>query len=431
MTTTIPDSPAGLGEWLAGPHAMQALFGYGPGSEHRRAEFHRAYVAAFNRLDGGQVAGQLRDQAGDLGPLLKAFRPRSSAIQALYRNDAPAAGPQPFASMGDMLADVATAGRSPRHTTDRLATLMNSFSTNVPSDGGFLVPEQFRSDLLLSSLETAIMRPGAVVIPSREAILHVPALDDSTHATTVFGGITAFWADEATAPAETSAKFSDIALDAKKLITLCSTPNELLNDAAAFGNVFVNRTLPQAVAWFEDDKFVGGTGVGEPAGIASAPCKIDVTRATGGKVSYLDVVGMLTRLLPQSYGRAVWLCSPDVVTQLLQDLLVFGGATTGVTPPADWLSFHDGHWRLLGLELYPTEHVSVLGTAGDLLLVDRSFYVIAERLLLSVAVSPHPQWNQDKSMIKVVNRAAGTAWVNSALTPKNGSQTVSPVVRLV
>jgi hypothetical protein len=431
VTTTIPDSPAGLAEWLAGPHAMQALFGYGPGSEHRRAEFHRSYVAAFNKLDGGQVAGQLRDQAGDLYPLLKAYRPRSSALQALYRADAPGAGGQvPFASFGEMLREVAAAGRSPRHTTGKLTALRNSFSTDVPSDGGFAVPEDWRSDMILASLESAIVRPGATVVPAASGVLHVPALDDTTHSSTVFGGIQGFWADEATAATDTSAKVLDMALSMDKLITLSSCSNELLADAPAFQTVFVNRLLPQAVAWFEDDKFIGGTGAGEPLGLVNAPCKVAVTRGTASTVKFADVIAMLTRLLPQSYSRAVWLCSPDVVTQLLGDFLNFGAATTGITPPPDWLTFHDGQWRLLGLPLYVTEHVAALGGAGDLVLADRSFYLVADRLHLQVSASPHPAFNIDKTQIKVVNRARGEVWLGNPVVPKNGSAGVSPVVRL-
>src|SRR5258706_3410883 len=36
--------------------------------------------------------------------------------------------------------------------------IRNSFGTNVPADGGFLVPEDFRSDLLMIALEQTIIR---------------------------------------------------------------------------------------------------------------------------------------------------------------------------------------------------------------------------------------------------------------------------------
>ena len=75
--------------------------------------------------------------------------------------------------------------------------------------------------------------------------------------------------------------------------------------------------------------------------------------------------------------------------------------------------------------------MSALGTAGDLVLADRSFFLIGDRLHLNVSGSPHPLWSSDKTQVKVVNRVRGEVWLQTAVTPKNGSQTVSPVVRLV
>src|SRR6266496_1855759 len=40
-----------------------------------------------------------------------------------------------------------------------------TYGSNVPADGGFLVPEEFRSDLLMVSLESSVMRPRATIIP--------------------------------------------------------------------------------------------------------------------------------------------------------------------------------------------------------------------------------------------------------------------------
>ena len=58
------------------------------------------------------------------------------------------------------------------HNTNRDAKLQaklhrmkNAFSSTVPSEGGFLIPETLRSELLRVSLESAIVRPRARVIP--------------------------------------------------------------------------------------------------------------------------------------------------------------------------------------------------------------------------------------------------------------------------
>jgi hypothetical protein len=43
---------------------------------------------------------------------------------------------------------------------EKMLTILNSMSESVPSDGGFLVPEALRSELLTVSLEGALVRPG-------------------------------------------------------------------------------------------------------------------------------------------------------------------------------------------------------------------------------------------------------------------------------
>src|SRR5258706_449510 len=93
--TALPDSPAALGEFLADPARMRAFSGDG----QAWATFHRSYTRAFTGQDNGETGAQLRGQAGDLYPLLQAHRPRSSALQSLYRAAAPCAGPHPFTPM--------------------------------------------------------------------------------------------------------------------------------------------------------------------------------------------------------------------------------------------------------------------------------------------------------------------------------------------
>jgi HK97 family phage major capsid protein len=431
--SAIPDSPQALAEYLTRPDAMKNLFGDGATS----AGFHAAYMRAFAARDRGQTAGQLADQAGELGPLLRALAPRSSALNALYVPGAPGASPagtNPYSSIGEFAKDVAAAapGRPGRSGPgERLRQLQNSFGTDVPSDGGFLLPEEWRSDMVLASLEHSVIRPKAIVLPSAAPVLHIPFADDTTHATTVLGGITGGWGDEGALTAESSAKFGDLALGSEKLSGYSTAPNELVADSGAHG-VFIRETWPMGIGWFEDQGFLNGSGAGEPLGIVSAPCKIDVTRGTASTVKQADVLAMLTRLLPQSFRRCEWAASPDVLTQLLGDFVNFGSATTGVAAPTSWLQSDPvAGWTLLGRPLNITEHVPALGTAGDLVLYDPTMFVIMDHLVMALAASAHASFSSDKTQFRIVSRLGGRMWPQSAVTPRNASATVSPVVRLV
>jgi HK97 family phage major capsid protein len=170
-------------------------------------------------------------------------------------------------------------------------------------------------------------------------------------------------------------------------------------------------------------QYIAGTGVGEPQGVLNAPCQVAVTRNTGSKVLHIDVVNMLTRLLPASLPRACWLASPDVMQDLLQLYLAVGSPTTQALPPPGWLTFDGSMWRLVGLPLYVSEHVSALRTEGDLILADFSMYLLGTRALMQLEISPHYLFASDVSAIKIRSRVDGRMWPQNSLAPASSSAT--------
>ena len=73
--------------------------------------------------------------------------------------------------------------------------IQNSFGSTVPADGGFLIPEDLRSELLSIALENTVVRQRATVIPMSSLAVPIPMVDDTSHASSVFGGIVAYWTD--------------------------------------------------------------------------------------------------------------------------------------------------------------------------------------------------------------------------------------------
>ncbi|PZT70192.1 phage major capsid protein [Streptomyces sp. SW4] len=81
----------------------------------------------------------------------------------------------------------------------KLAELRNAASSVSPADGGFLVPEVLRSQLLEIALEMAVVRPLATVVPMDSARVPFPMIDSSTNAGSVFGGMITYWGEEGAA----------------------------------------------------------------------------------------------------------------------------------------------------------------------------------------------------------------------------------------
>lgn len=318
---------------------------------------------------------------------------------------------------------------------NKMSQVKNAFSSNVPSEGGFLIPEVVRSELLTVSLETSIVRPRARVIPMDSLRVPFPAVDSTTNATSVFGGIICYWTQEAGALQDSSAKFSQIVLDAKKLTAYTEVPNELIADSIISFEAYINQIFPEALAFYEDYAFLKGTGVGEPLGVLTSgvggnTAMVEVA-AEGGQpgatIVWENIVKMFARMLPNSLSRAVWLVSPDTFPELATMALSVGTGGSAV-----WLNngVAGPPMTILGRPVIVTEKASVLGTAGDITLVDLGFYLVGDRQAMSATSSMHFKFQNDVTAYRIIERVDGRPWLQSAITPKNAGATLSPFVRL-
>ena len=76
-----------------------------------------------------------------------------------------------------------------------------------------------------------------------------------------------------------------------------------------------------------------------------------------------------------------------------------------------------------------TEKLPALGTNGDLMLVDRSFYVIGDREYV-LAASPHKNFLMNQIVLRVVSRFDGQPLLDKKVTLQDGTSTASPFVIL-
>ena len=86
--------------------------------------------------------------------------------------------------------------------------------------------------------------------------------------------------------------------------------------------------------------------------------------------------------------------------------------------------------RLLGRPVIETEYNPSLGTLGDLLLFSPSQYVAIAKGGVQAASSIHVNFTIDESVFRFVYRVDGQPLWADALTPFQGSNTVSPYVGL-
>jgi HK97 family phage major capsid protein len=257
-----------------------------------------------------------------------------------------------------------------------------------------------------------------MVIPMRSDTLLSPRVVDTSHdqGTSVYGGVVAYWTEEAGTKTVKEPTFGQLKLIAKKLTGYTYASDELLADSAIGLEALLTRMFGDALAWYEDEAFIEGSGVGEPLGFMNCGCYgTTSTRATASSVVLADLAQMWSDLLPQSHGRSVWLANPEVIVSLVQM------ASTTLT----WMSLDQGVAKkppatLIGRPIYFSEKMPALGTAGDICLVDLSHYVIGDRQKLTIASSPHIRFLTDETAWRFVQRVDGQCMEDSAFTPKYG-----------
>jgi HK97 family phage major capsid protein len=319
-----------------------------------------------------------------------------------------------------------------REAYDKLAAEQKDLSEAVGGDGGFLVPEVFQAELLRLAIESAVVRPRARVIPMASSSIKFPAIRDTSHASNIFGGVSGTWVAEAASvsSATNQPNFTQVRLVANKLTGYTVASNELLADSAISLEGLIQELFGTALAYFEDDSFINGTGAGQPLGILNADALITVSKETGQAATTIvkeNIDKMFSRMLPSSLNRAVWVAHNDTIPQLLALSQAVG---TGGSPLFVNNMQSSPTFALYGRPVVFSEKCQTLGTAGDIYFVDFSYYLIGDRQAMTMAVSPHVNFTTDEMTWRFTQRVDGRPWVQSALTPRNGSNTVSPYVNL-
>ena len=316
-------------------------------------------------------------------------------------------------------------------------------SERIPAEGGFLVPETLRSELLALTLEESVISDQTTTIPMDSLRVPLPTIDDTTHVGSVYGGVSGAWTAEGAALNPSSPTFSRLVLIANKLTAYTEIPNELLQDSVTAMDVWFNTFFPQALAFFRDLAFIAGTGVDEPLGLVNAPGAVKVTGTSGHHITYANTVSMFSRMWPGSLKNAVWLASPDTVPELAQMAVAPDGTGTPVAPPVFIPGnsamnapggLDDGRsFTLHGRPGIVSEKVPALAGSvpGSLMFVDLSKYLVGDRQAMQIASSAEYKFANDMVAYRVIERLDGRPWVQSAITPANGSaNTLSPYVLL-
>lgn len=301
---------------------------------------------------------------------------------------------------------------------------------NTGASGGFLVPTEFLAQLQAVQAENSVVRSRATIIRMRRRQINIPVLDQTDTTTgqpNWFGGMIAYWSEEAAEKDLTTAKFRQASLTAHKLIMYTRSSDELLDDSAISLSDFLSGPLGMAgaVAWYEDYAFLQGTGAGQPLGVILAGATITVARQAQLTVGYIDLANMVENFLPTANPRtSVWVISPSLRSELMQ---VQDPAGNYVWQP----NAREGQPQtIFGYPIVFSEKVPFRGTTGDVGIYDFSRYLLGDRQATTVESTQYDYWRYDQTSWRAVHRVDGQPWLSAPLTLQDGSSQVSPFVIL-
>lgn len=342
---------------------------------------------------------------------LRPPRPAGRDYRSLFAPDGRELDRNGFRSVEEFLTIVHSGLADPR-------LMKRAMSVGLDTGGGFAVPEEFSAWLLDSSLESEIVRPRCQTWPMASETRKVPGWDSANHTSSLFGGLTGTWLAENATATEVDGSLLLLTLIAKKLACFTSASNELLADGLSIGEQ-LGTALVSTISWYLDYAALNGDGVGQPRGVLNDPALIVVPKEasqTAATITYINLVRMFARLHPRCLKNSVWVVNQTCLPQLLTLVMLVG--TGGSLVPV--LREQNGQLSILTRPVILTEKTPVLGTQGDISLIDFTQYALGLRKEVTLEKNVSPGWLKDQSSFRAILRADGIGTWSGPVTPKNG-----------
>jgi len=339
-----------------------------------------------------------------------------------------------FKTFGEQLQAVMLASKPGRRSPidSRLTETRDApsgLNEGVGSEGGFLVQQDFASEILKRTYETGILASRVTTIPisANSDGVKINAVAETSRVTgSRWGGVQVYWSTEADTVTAKKPAFRQMELSLNKLMGLCYLTDELVKDTTALESI-VTQAFTEEFGFMIDNAILNGTGAGQPLGIMNSAALISHTRSGAHAIASSDILGMWARFYAKNRAKAVWLINQAVEPALYT--MTVGSYTSAFMPPGGLSG--NMYATLMGRPVIPIEQTSSdLGTTSDIMLVDLSQYLMIDKGSLEQASSLHVRFLYDEKVFRFIYRVDGQPIWNSALTPFGSGNTLSPYVVL-
>lgn len=189
--------------------------------------------------------------------------------------------------------------------------VMKDLSEGVDANGGYLVPTEFRNQLVEKLYKGAYIRRYATVIPMGSDKMEVPVEANT---------VSVNWTTELATITQSDPTFGTVTLAANMLAGISRQSRQLLQDAAINEAVqdLLIRIFARALGLAEDTAFMVGTGTGQPKGIRTYTISQTVAQA-GANLTDSDISNLIYTL-PRQYRENAVFIMRDSVAKLVSNL---------------------------------------------------------------------------------------------------------------
>ena len=306
-----------------------------------------------------------------------------------------------WTSNGEFLKAVYNASKQGSTPDPRLSikNAASGMSEEVPSDGGFLIGQDFAQQLLQKTYETGLLAPRCTKIPispNSNGLIANGVDETSRKDGSRWGGIQSFWENEADEFSGKKPKFNRVELKLKKLTGLCYATDELLMDSTALEAV-ISQAFAEEFGFKMDDAIMNGLGAGQPLGFLQSGALVTVPKETGqaaGTILLANIIKLYSHMWSKSKSNAVWFINQDIIPQLYALNISVGNNAYPVYMPPGGVSA-EPYGTLFGRPVIEVEQAGSLGSVGDINFIDLSQYLLIDKGGINAATSIHVRFLYD------------------------------------
>ncbi len=305
-------------------------------------------------------------------------------------------------------------------------TVSKLMSEGVDTDGGYLVPEEFKAIMIMYDAEPTLVWSRATVWPMGGEKMSFPKLqqnpDVDSEGFDHFAGVTFEWTEEGGNKPETQPEFGMLEMIVHELAGYTEITNTLLDDSVINLINYLTRIFRAAWYWVTDKSFIQGTGGKKPLGIINDPSVLSVNRQTTGTIKFQDVLNMEAKMPSVFDNGAVWFITKKGRAALRGQTV--SATSDELVLQENFRNLSEGYtMTILGRPAFLADgKIPALGSTGDLIYGNWNQYYVGFRSDFVMDSSRHYKFRSNRTALRCAGRVDGQAAIPQAFVILNAEE---------